>query len=81
MLRDPANRAATAPSRWSSVARRMAARDQQRDAPAPPCTPCRGTGQVISNLGGTPQQVTCPWCEGSGVFLPGHDAQAARKTS
>jgi DnaJ-class molecular chaperone len=30
------------------------------------CPPCRGTGQVISTLGGTPQQVTCPWCEGTG---------------
>ena len=34
------------------------------------CTPCRGTGTVISALGGTPKPVTCPWCE---------DAQAARK--
>jgi DnaJ-class molecular chaperone len=43
------------------------------------CTPCRGTGQVLSTLGGSPQQVTCPWCEGSGRFQPGHDAQAARR--
>jgi DnaJ-class molecular chaperone len=42
------------------------------------CTPCRGTGRVISTLGGTPQQVTCPWCEGTGRFIPNHDAQAAR---
>jgi DnaJ-class molecular chaperone len=41
------------------------------------CRPCRGTGRVISNLGGTPRQVTCPWCEGAGVQEPGHDAQAA----
>jgi DnaJ-class molecular chaperone len=34
---------------------------------------------VISTLGGTPQQVTCPWCEGSGRFIPDHDAQAARR--
>lgn len=27
---------------------------------------------------GTAQQVTFPWCEGSGVQLPEHDAQAAR---
>ncbi len=46
---------------------------------ARPCSPCRGTGQVISNLGGSPQQVTCPWCEGTGTFIPGHDAQAARR--
>jgi hypothetical protein len=38
--------------------------------------PCRGTGRVISNLGGTPSEVTCPWCEGGGIRLPGHDAQA-----
>ncbi len=44
-----------------------------------PCPPCHGTGQVISNLGGSPQQVTCPWCEGTGRFIPGHDAQAARR--
>ncbi len=37
--------------------------------------PCRGTGQVISNLGGTPSSVTCPWCAGSGVRRPGIDAQ------
>jgi hypothetical protein len=38
--------------------------------------PCRGTGRVISNLGGKPQEITCPWCEGGGVRLPGIDAQA-----
>ena len=43
-----------------------------------PCSPCRGTGQVISNLGGSASQVACPWCEGSGMQIPGHDAQAAR---
>ena len=43
------------------------------------CTACRGTGKVISGLGGTPQAVTCPWCEGSGRFQPGHDAQAVRR--
>jgi DnaJ-class molecular chaperone len=44
------------------------------------CSACRGTGQVISNLGGAPQQVPCPWCEGTGRFIPGHDAQAARRS-
>jgi hypothetical protein len=38
--------------------------------------PCRGSGQVISNLGETPSKVTCPWCGGGGVRLPGIDAQA-----
>ena len=44
-----------------------------------PCPPCRGTGTVISNLGGTPHEVTCPWCEGTGFLIPGHDAQAAKR--
>jgi DnaJ-class molecular chaperone len=39
------------------------------------CMPCRGTGQVISNLGGTPSSVSCPWCGGGGVRLPEVDAQ------
>jgi DnaJ-class molecular chaperone len=38
--------------------------------------PCRGSGHVISNLGGTPAQVTCPWCDGSGQRVAGTDAQA-----
>jgi hypothetical protein len=37
---------------------------------------CRGSGQVISNLGGTPSKLACPWCAGSGVRVPGIDAQA-----
>jgi hypothetical protein len=39
--------------------------------------PCRGTGKVISNLGGESQKVPCPWCEGSGVRTSGIDAQTA----
>jgi hypothetical protein len=38
---------------------------------------CGGGGTVISNLGGSPSKVSCPWCEGSGVRRPGIDAQAA----
>jgi len=38
--------------------------------------PCRGTGQVISNLGGEPRKVACPWCQGTGVRTAGVDAQA-----
>jgi hypothetical protein len=37
---------------------------------------CRGSGQVISNLGGAPSKLTCPWCGGDGVRLLGVDAQA-----
>jgi DnaJ-class molecular chaperone len=43
------------------------------------CTACRGTGTVISGLGGEPKPVTCPWCDGSGVYQREHDAQAARR--
>jgi DnaJ-class molecular chaperone len=39
------------------------------------CTPCRGTGRLVSNLGGEPHEVPCPWCGGSGRFDPGRDAQ------
>ncbi len=39
------------------------------------CMPCRGTGRVISNLGGQPSQVDCPWCGGSGVRRADVDAQ------
>jgi DnaJ-class molecular chaperone len=45
-----------------------------------PCHPCRGTGQIVSNLGGSPSTVPCPWCEGTGRFIPGHDAQATKKS-
>jgi DnaJ-class molecular chaperone len=44
-----------------------------------PCPPCRGTGRVVSRLGGSASTVTCPWCEGTGHVIPGHDAQAARR--
>jgi hypothetical protein len=37
---------------------------------------CRGRGQVISNLGGTPKSVECPWCGGSGFRRADIDAQA-----
>ncbi len=40
------------------------------------CMACRGSGQVISNLGGTPSTLACPWCGGSGERVPGIDAQA-----
>jgi DnaJ-class molecular chaperone len=45
----------------------------------PPCSPCRGSGRLISKLGGEPHEVECAWCEGTGIFIPEHDAQAARR--
>jgi DnaJ-class molecular chaperone len=51
--------------------------DQTEEAHQPrECMPCRGSGKVISNLGGTPSEVTCPWCEGGGARIAGIDAQA-----
>jgi hypothetical protein len=38
--------------------------------------PCRGTGHVISSLGGSESTVQCPWCSGTGTRTPGVDAQA-----
>jgi len=49
--------------------------DQESHEPRE-CMPCRGTGKVTSNLGGTPKEVICPWCEGGGVRRAGIDAQA-----
>jgi len=40
------------------------------------CMPCRGSGKLISNLGGEPSTVVCPWCGGEGVRLAEVDAQA-----
>lgn len=57
----------------------MADDDEQAPAQALECAPCRGTGTVISNLGGEPSQVTCPWCDGGGTQIAGHDAQSARR--
>ena len=39
------------------------------------CSPCRGTGKVVSNLRGEAHDVTCPWCGGTGKFAFGRDAQ------
>jgi DnaJ-class molecular chaperone len=54
----------------------MATDDDDRPAAGEQtCTPCRGTGRLISGLGGTPHEVTCPWCEGTGHRIPGLNAQ------
>jgi DnaJ-class molecular chaperone len=49
--------------------------DERPDSAGQTCTPCRGTGRLISGLGGTPHEVTCPWCEGTGHRIPGINAQ------
>lgn len=60
----------------------MSADEETSDVAEPvPCTVCRGTGTLISNLGGSPSNVTCAWCEGTGTFLGDHDAQAARRAA
>jgi DnaJ-class molecular chaperone len=56
----------------------MAARDDRRDErDETTCHPCRGSGTVISGLGGEPRTITCPWCGGSGERDPARDAQEA----
>jgi hypothetical protein len=40
------------------------------------CMPCRGTGKLISSLGGESSTVVCPWCGGEGIRVAGIDAQA-----
>lgn len=49
--------------------------DAGADADVPQCMPCRGTGTLISNLGGTSTPVSCPWCGGTGIRQQGVDAQ------
>lgn len=53
----------------------MSVESSQSDADRQTCSPCRGTGKVISNLGGEQREVRCPWCEGTGEFKREHDAQ------
>ena len=53
----------------------MAAEDTEPAAAPAPCAPCRGTGRVTSCLGGTPHAIPCPWCDGTGVTIPGRNAQ------
>ncbi len=53
----------------------MASGDQNGERTTTGCLACRGTGAVSSSLGGTPHQVVCPWCRGTGERIPGIDAQ------
>jgi DnaJ-class molecular chaperone len=43
------------------------------------CTACRGSGELISGLGGEPHRVPCPWCGGTGRFDATRDAQEAAR--
>lgn len=60
--------------------RRGSSKKQAEAVDRSECTPCRGTGKVNSNHGGEPHMVTCPWCAGSGKFVPGRDAQTGEVT-
>ena len=53
----------------------------ERDDDRSVCTPCRGSGQLISNLGGSSHTVRCPWCDGTGRFQPGRNAQTGEVTA
>ncbi|HMJ03787.1 MAG TPA: hypothetical protein VK506_12650 [Conexibacter sp.] len=60
----------------------MAARNDRRDdRDQTTCRPCRGTGTVISGLGGEQRPTTCPWCGGSGARDPARDAQQAAQAA
>lgn len=48
---------------------------QGQDSESSVCTPCHGSGKVVSNLGGESSEVLCPWCRGGGERLVGFDAQ------
>ena len=61
---------------------RYGARRGRRTTPttASAARPCRGTGPASSPpRAATPRPVTCPWCEGTGRVIPGHDAQQQRR--
>ncbi|MHB8658503.1 MAG: hypothetical protein ACYC91_11205 [Solirubrobacteraceae bacterium] len=55
----------------------MPAPSRQPEEDRSACTPCRGTGRLISGFGGTSHEVECAWCGGSGRFDPARDAQQA----
>jgi len=53
----------------------MSTGSDRPDSDRSTCTPCRGTGQLISRLGGEAHSLPCPWCGGTGSFQAGRDAQ------
>jgi len=38
--------------------------------------PCGGRGVVYATVEGERRQQRCPWCEGTGIAAPDHDAQS-----
>ncbi len=58
---------------------RRPARDKAPEPPTgpQPCSPCRATGKVFATRGEEQVSVACPWCQGTGTWEPGYDAQAA----
>jgi hypothetical protein len=63
----------TGPSSDSDSVQGAALAEESQEPRA--CTPCHGSGKVISNLGGNTTTVTCPWCRGGGERLTDMDAQ------
>jgi DnaJ-class molecular chaperone len=63
----------TAPTRG-----RRPARKEATEAPVgpQPCSACRATGRVFATRSGEQTSLPCPWCQGSGEWEPGFDAQA-----
>lgn len=64
-----------APARGRRPARSQEA--EQEAAGPQPCSACRATGRVFANRDGGQIDVPCPWCQGTGEWQPGYDAQAA----
>jgi DnaJ-class molecular chaperone len=64
------------PARIATIYRALVAEPPTENASPLPCDACRGSGVVISHLGGEPHEEPCPWCDGGGMRLSAHDAQA-----
>jgi DnaJ-class molecular chaperone len=55
---------------------------ENADTAAPQaCSACRGTGSVLAKVGEELKSGPCPWCDGTGLVQPDHDAQARWRQS
>ena len=61
----------------ASRGRRSNGSEESEAAGPQPCSACRATGRVFANREGGQISVPCPWCQGTGQWEPGYDAQAA----